>query len=674
MATIKKYLFIITVYVLLFTYYVAPIHAATFKMSPASATFSQNCNYSVDILLDTENIESNAADIFINYDPTKFEVNEVKPGTTYGDYFGNIVDSNAGTIRLTGASFNSKFNGNGVFATILFKPKTNTGNSYFNIFYTGANPYNSLDSNVADAATSNDLLSGIQNGFYAFNTGTCVNDTSPPNVTFITPTNNQTNIPADANIVLTVGDSGSGVDINKVAIAINGINYTIKNSQVSFTGDSTKYNFTVNPVNPLSTTFANTVLVTTTDHAGNSTQKLITFNLPTSAIACIPSITTTPTPTTSQTLTPIPTLIPTNIPAAISTLAPTQIPTAIPTPTAAPVAEVDNQSPQINFISPLGKQTVDLTPEIKFGLSDVGSGINLDSIQLTLNDQLFTFDNPGFSSSGSKNSTIVTFQVKKNLIADTDYNLTIFASDNSNNSISKTIMVRTQAPFLSKITKFFSPIITLMPIIFIGLLILGVIGLLFYLLGAIKPNHGVPYGLVYDTTTLEPIPNFEVYVVDGNDRFIKSTKTNIFGIFSFELNNGNYKFVVNNKESELISVPSNTKDFLKIPFTPTKVPKDDRLPELLNQLLVLLKLKLPPHGFVFNSESHLQTNLTINLVDPITKTVISSRQTDSLGRYRFLVPNGYYSVEISEFPKDNFIVDTRHLTSGYTTINRNLFL
>ena len=660
MATTNKIFLAFGFWILVFSH---SVHAATFKISPSSAIFTQGCNYAVDVLIDTENKSSNAADILINYDSNKIDIAEVKPGTTYGDYFGNLVDASSGTIRLTGASFNTPFNGNGVFATILFKPKVTTGTSSFNIYFTGADPYNSLDSNIADTTTSNDLLSGVQNGFFSFNSGTCIADHTPPQITFLAPTNNQTNVPQNANVVVDVADPGSGVDVGLIRVAINGIVYTVKNSQVKLTGNTTKYELTIKPTQLLNSTLANTILVNATDIAGNSTQQLITFNLPGSTpLACIPTttITSTPTPTPYIPSTTEPT--PTTYLQPTITAIPTRVPTSIPQPSPTPTPIIDTQSPSINFISPVGKDTISLTPEITFNLVDPDSGIGLNSIHLNLNDQLITFDHPGFSSTGSKYSSTVTYQVKTPLLADTDYTLTVFVTDISGNGLSKSIIVHTTTPVSTRVIGFVTSVSRFYPIFIFLLFISSLIFLLSKILGLIGKNKGIPFGQIVDSTTLEPIPHFKVSV--GNI----STTTNIFGIFSFDLKPGQYKFKIGSTESAA------TDSFVKLSYTSPIAPHDDRPPQLINSFLTFLGLKDPDPGFVFSASGHLRSGLTINLIDPDTKIVVTSRITDSLGRYRFFVPNGHYLVDIPDSPSANFMVDTRNQTAGYTTINRNIFL
>lgn len=648
--------FFLSILIFSFLSSVLPASAASFKMSPASAVFSQNCQSGVDILLDTDNGISNAADIKINYDSTKIDVLQIKPGNVYGNYFGNIVDSNSGTIRLTGATFDSTFNGHGVFATIIFKPKVNTGSSSFNIFFTGANPYNSLDSNIADAATSNDLLSIVQNGTYTFNSGNCTADNTPPVVTFISPINNQAGVPADANIVVDTSDPGSGVDINGISFTINGVQYTSNSPQVSFTGSPALYHFIIKPLAPLNTAFANVVSVSASDLSGNSRQKSITFNLPSAAL---PVVCLTPT-VANPLLTSGPS------PSPISGLSPTPIPTTSPAP--------DNQSPQITFISPQAKQTISLRPEIKFSLSDPGSGIDLNSLQLIINGQTIAFADPGITSSGSKFSSNISYQVKNPLKPDTDYNLTVFISDLSGNSLSQSILVHTSVPFTVRLAGFLASVPAYLPLLLLALPLLGLIIYLLHLLYLLNHRFDTPFGQVTDSATLEPIPNFLVKVFNDQNKYLQSTHTNVFGIFSFHLSPGKYQFTAGSSRSDFVIVSADSDIFINLPITPAKAPQDDRLPEPLNQCLTLLGLRLPPHGFVFNPQGHLQPNLTINLLDPRNKTLITSRITNQIGQYRFLVPHGRYLIDIPQAPQAGFIVDTRHLINGYTAINRHLFL
>lgn len=618
-----------TSYFLLFMYYASPAQAASFKVSPSSgSTFNQNCQSSLDILLDTENSPSNAADIILNYDNNKIDIVEVKPGNVYPNYFGNVVDASNGLIRLTGANFTGTLNGKGVFATIIFKPKVSTGTSYLNIRFTGADQYNTLDSNIADAVTSNDLLTSVQNGFFGFGSGSCVNDITPPTIKFTSPTNGQQNVPSDANVLLSISDSGSGVDINSVVITINGVVQTF-----TYTGNSSTYYFTVNPTDPLHENSLNTVQVSASDLSGNQRQSSITFNRP-------------PLPTT-----PPPIACP---------ICPNVVATPTPQPTIydpEPIKEPDSSSPTINFIDPISKSVISLLPTIKFQVQD-DTSIDFDTIKVNLNNQIFTFDNPAFSHTGTPQNSIFTLKTSNSLLPNTEYILTIFAADSSGNGISKSINIVTKNTITNQIATTVKQLQTssshVLPIAFYLLFLLPLLYLLAKLLSLLVDDKRQPYGLVYNLITREPINKAKVIINN------KTHYTNIFGIFAANLKPGTYQVSVS--APNFVSTETSfatKKDFdtyLNIPLEPIKT------------------LPSSQHGHVVDKKGNPLTFLTVTLKETKFDTIVTTRITDKIGRYRFIVPHGRYQVIVDGHPEANFTVDTRHKTSGYLTINRDIVI
>lgn len=359
-------------------------YAASFKMSPATATFIQGCNSSVDIYIEAQGGSSNAADIIVEYDPILIEVTDIVPGNTYQNYFGKVI--NNGLLRLTGASLSSNFTTWGTFATIKFRPRVNNGTAYFNIRFTGANQYNTLDSNIADSVTSNDLLTSVQHGFYSFTSGSCLTDTSPPIITFITPQDGQTNIPPTANIQLEIADSPSGVNINTVEIVINGISHLASNPRIVYTGNNSLYSFTLTPLDPLFVDSINTLLVKAADLSGNSTQQTITFN---QATICPAATSPTPTP--------------------------------------------DSSSPSISF--------PDSDNPFRIEISD--PNIDPNTIKVTLDDQTYTLANPELTYQDG----LISLKLPSPLTSG-DHRLTVFVADTSHNAVSQsTNFTTTQKPF-----------------------------------------------------------------------------------------------------------------------------------------------------------------------------------------------------------------------------------
>ena len=681
MAIIKKFLIIA-----IFLSLASPAFASTFKINPSSGTFKQGCTSTVDIILDAGGSATNAADIIIDYDPLQTEVVQIKPGTVYGNYFGNVVDSTNGVLRLTGASFSGTFNSSGVFATIEFKPKNSSGSSYFNIRFTGADPYNTLDSNIADASTSNDDLTSIQNGTFSFSSGACQNDTTPPTINFQSPVNNQQNVPANANIQVEITDSGSGVNISTVQIVINGVSYDTSSPRVTVTGNNADYQITVRPYDPLFTSQTDTVLVKASDISGNSKQDSINFNIPNN------SPTPTPTPTAGPTPTPTSGPTPTVTPTPTKTLGPTTIVTPNPTatpficpsaptcpatcsliPTSFPKTGPDTDSPLVEFISPLDKGEVDPIPQIIIRFTDSGAGIDLNSIKISFDQYIYTSIDSQFSSSGGPTSYLVKVKLDKTFPADSQHNITAFASDLSGNGISQSITTHTGRTLAGQVLEFIYPEATkknqsfnFLPFILLALAIVPA----FYFLRRSTPDNTTPLGYIFDSKTREPIANLPVSIFDESNKNIKVVKTNVFGIFSATLPPGKYKFT---PQSPFYRFPSATQNPLNHPHPYFGQITSDyqAIPvDLIKEPPLSL---LPKPGLVTNNQNQLQAGMTLGLKEIKFNSLIATRITNGQGQYRFLVPNGHYQlIDIDHQDKVLATIDTRQRVDGYTTINQNV--
>lgn len=451
----NKKLFFFVLFILHISYFILHVPtalAATFKISPNSAIVHQGCDSSVDIVLDATGATTNAADIIIDYDTSKIEILDsdpsqsgiqIKPGNVFQNYFGNVTDTGSGVIRLTGASFTNFFTSTGTFATIQFKSKSTATSGALNIRFTGAGPYNTLDSNIADSNTSNDILSAVENGSFVFNQGSCLTDTTPPTITFISPINNQQLVPATANIQLDISDSSSGVNLNSVQIVLNGVTYLANNSRVTVGGNSSHYTFLLDPIDPILVNQANTLLVRAADLSGNSTQASIVFN---QSIQPTSTPTTRPTPSpTGGGSTPRPTQIPATTPAACPTSqCPVCYSTISPTPTPN-IADItnDHNSPTIEFIQPQDKQTVDPTTSIQIRISDTDTGVDRNTIKITLNDQLTTLDSPQLKITGNSFGYLFTLQPSPTLSPNVNYRLTVFATDMAHNGLTQSINFNT---------------------------------------------------------------------------------------------------------------------------------------------------------------------------------------------------------------------------------------
>ncbi len=543
------------------------IEAASFKLSPNNKTLKEGCTYDLDIMINTEGQNSNAADIIINYNPSEIEIIDSKPGisgiqikegTAFEFYPGNVVNTATGEIKMTGSNFISPFNGQGLFGRIEFKSLTGVTSTDFEIYFTGADPYNSLDSNVANATTSFDMLDSIQNSHLTFTQGLCISDTTPPKTNFKYPRSNEKNIPSDAEITLDISDSLSGVDIETVEIILNGETYIYNNPQINYSGDSNKYNFVLNPSEPILTESANTLITKATDLSGNYKRSIINFN----------------------------------------------IPDPPPPPPPPPAPEPDTESPLIEFINPVNRGSTPLDTNLNFNLSDKDSGVNINTLEIILNSEGFTYKNSTLFSALDINSDQKEYEIiftPTEPLPENMSSLTVFIEDNEGNGavnsiifnsdkieetvciqdpeipenidkeelkdcIRKQIIVKqggtevitqTLDPMLKDIPKEklnqFSTLAMAGSTAFnLWLLAFEIAKLPYFLMQLLFSilsflglrKKGNPYGVVYNSITKEPINKAIIRIYNSEGKLVRTDVTNIYGIFTADLEPGKYRIEV----------------------------------------------------------------------------------------------------------------------------------
>jgi len=493
---------------------------------------------------------------------------------------------------------------------------------------------------------------------------------SPPTINFVSPTDGQSNVPADANIVVEILDASYGVNLNTVNIIINGVTYTPSSPRVVTTGSSVDYTFTVTPYDPLYADQVNTVLVEAANLNGNSTQASITFNLQTSPTSTPPL--STPTPSLAITPTPIPLITKTpsgycpQCPPCPNTLSPTSIanPSLSPTPTSAPDISLDKTSPIIEFISPLSKATINSKSDLIFKVSDSESGVDRSTVKITVNKKTYNLTNLELSSLGDASSYQFTLSDKALLQPDTQYQMSVFAVDQNNNGISKTIFFQTKKSFPYKV--FY--LIPLLVLIFFVYQLLS--------RHLINNKNNSTLGIIYNSLTLEPLPFITVKI--NNKKII----SNIYGIIATKLTPGSHILSINNPDFafpstskyQILDYPApykgqpfkispDTNTFLNIPLDPYK----DK-----STLYKVTQKILPKFGTITAKNGEAKIGLKLGLIETKFNTIITSRITDSNGHYRFIVPHGRYNLVI--FGTDTILktIDTRHQVNGFTVINQNI--
>jgi len=218
------------------------VSAAKLYLSPSSAEYHNGCSVKVDIMVDTEGVDTSAADAVLTYDPAQIEVTALNSGNAYQTYLGHSYTG--GTITLTGFNIMSATSGVARFGSFNFFGKPGITAAAINFNFT---PGATTDSNVADMG-SNDILSSVGTGNYTFSVGPCFPDNQAPRVVSTNPSQGATGIPLNSNVSFRITDNQSGVDLNSLAITIEGISYTKEGDNTfSSSGDLLDYTITIDP-------------------------------------------------------------------------------------------------------------------------------------------------------------------------------------------------------------------------------------------------------------------------------------------------------------------------------------------------------------------------------------------------------------------------------------------
>lgn len=383
---------------------------ASFQLlAPSNAgTFTQGCIYTSDIRINTGSSISNAADIIIQYEPQKVDIIDgssdisgvqILPGNAYDAYFGNIVDEAGGVIRLTGVSVSNYLQGESVFGRIRFKAKTGVTNTTFAIHFDGVNV--TSDSNVAIAQTSLDALGSVNSLNLNFAPGNCSQDTSAPNITFISPQNGQSGVLTNTQIQLSVSDDLAGVDIAELEVLVNGIRYTHTHQDFSFSGQPNNYSITIRQDNKIFSNAPSVIYVKAADYSGNIKTSSIYINPP--------SVIITPT------IPPPPTVIPTTGP-------------------------VDLVPPYIEFLVPVSRQTISATEVIKFKITDTESGVSVNTLQVFVNDSKYVPTNTAMKLTPVEGGFLIEIADKFTYSSQSASTLFVTVLDNAgNNSTEKLV-------------------------------------------------------------------------------------------------------------------------------------------------------------------------------------------------------------------------------------------
>lgn len=172
---------ILSVFLLPVAYNLAPVYAqaATLTLSPSSGTVNRNCNFSLDVMLNTGGAPTDGTDAILVYDTSKFTATTITPGSLYSEYPGNSIREDLGKLTISGlASVDKPFSGQGKLATVNFTVKETapTGASQITFLFDANDKSNTTDSNVVERS-SGEILNSVVNGNYTIGTGTCASGT-----------------------------------------------------------------------------------------------------------------------------------------------------------------------------------------------------------------------------------------------------------------------------------------------------------------------------------------------------------------------------------------------------------------------------------------------------------------------------------------------------------------
>ena len=226
-----------------------PVSHSSFSLSPSTGSFYVGQKFSVNILINTDNIPSNGADVVLSYDSDSLEVldsmpaqagTQIKPGSVYEVYIANIVNPTAGEIKVTAFSVMGNYNsgtGNGVFATIDFLAKKEVSPTDVIFDFTLGS---TIDTNIAEAGTGDDILSAVADGSYSI-----IPDATPPAITNFDPVNGSINRPVTQDVSFHVKDNETDVDIDSVKVRVNDVEYKKGMPQFIYSGGTKDYAITL---------------------------------------------------------------------------------------------------------------------------------------------------------------------------------------------------------------------------------------------------------------------------------------------------------------------------------------------------------------------------------------------------------------------------------------------
>jgi hypothetical protein len=164
----------------------APVEAAKISFSPATGTFAVSSPMKIDIVVDTEGIDTMSTDAVILYDNKMLKLDTV----TYGSFYGTVLHSEkTNKILISGmvSDATKVVSGTGTLASITFTPLTNgTATLTFDCTAGKTDDTNVAknDLNASDIVSCSSLVAGS----YTIGNGTTA--ATPTTAAAVTPNQN----------------------------------------------------------------------------------------------------------------------------------------------------------------------------------------------------------------------------------------------------------------------------------------------------------------------------------------------------------------------------------------------------------------------------------------------------------------------------------------------------
>lgn len=208
--------------------------AATLALAPASGNEVAGTDKVIEVRLSTEGESTNAASLYIQHNLTDVgESITLEPGSLFPNY-NHPSNLPVGTLGIYG--YGGVHTGADLpFARIRFRSTVAQIGKIINLQIVHDRSLQ-ITSQVAEAISSEDILTSVVNGSYVVVAG--APETTPPSILNATPANGVVNYPLTSPITFNLRDTGSGIDIDTLEFSLEQAGRLIL------------FNLTKNQVNP----------------------------------------------------------------------------------------------------------------------------------------------------------------------------------------------------------------------------------------------------------------------------------------------------------------------------------------------------------------------------------------------------------------------------------------